>query len=97
MSTTPLSPPSRSLQAIDLTQIEAIFVGGSKKFLCPQCSSPFSLKGSLGRHMRTVHLIGSPPAQFTCDCGSSYNRKDNLKQHMKKMGHTAKGFNIAPF
>ena len=49
-------------------------------FKCYQCSNYFSSSLNLNRHIDSVHYFET----FVCKkCGESYNRKDNLRRHMK--------------
>lgn len=53
-----------------------------KSFECDQCSKKFSFKGSLGRHIRSVH---EKIKNFICDeqtCDKSFSNSYDLKQHV---------------
>lgn len=55
-----------------------------KKHKCPLCFAPFQRPEHVKRHLKS-HTSEKP---FQCDmpdCGRRFNRKDNLKAHMKKI------------
>lgn len=55
-----------------------------KKHKCPICDLRFQRPEHVKRHMKS-HLLEKP---FVCDvgeCGKRFNRKDNLKAHLKKI------------
>lgn len=59
----------------------AQFEVDSKKPYCYVCNRQFSRAKSLRRHHQVVHALF--PKVFACKwCPRSYNRKDNLKQHV---------------
>src|SRR5271156_4608027 len=45
-------------------------------FICKICSNKYSHQSSLSRHGRTHRC-----AKIQCECGRSFSRGDNLKQH----------------
>ncbi|KAJ5984490.1 Zinc finger C2H2 [Penicillium waksmanii] len=58
----------------------------------PDCKrpGPFSSKGTLRRHVNTQHLA---PRSFKCphrECTMTFNRKDNLDQHLRSDVHWKK-------
>ncbi|RWS22597.1 zinc finger protein 761-like protein [Leptotrombidium deliense] len=55
----------------------------TKKLKCRLCKAgPFSCVYALNRHSHT-----HKNDRYECDCGSSFNRLDNLKKHQKKLNH----------
>ncbi|XP_075243373.1 uncharacterized protein LOC142337761 [Convolutriloba macropyga] len=54
------------------------------RLICPLCSKFFDSMKHARRHFDTIHM----KIELKCEiCGSSFNRKDNLKSHlMKKHG-----------
>ncbi|RWS20899.1 hypothetical protein B4U80_02330, partial [Leptotrombidium deliense] len=55
----------------------------TEKLKCRVCKAgPFSCVFALNRHKQT-HSIN----RYECNCGSSFNRIDNLKKHKKKFNH----------
>ena len=54
------------------------------RLICPLCSKFFDSMKHARRHVDTIHM----KIELKCEiCGSSFNRKDNLKSHlMKKHG-----------
>ena len=53
-----------------------------KKFQCPQCISSFTQKGSLQKHIKSIH----EGRTFDClHCDHKATRKDNLQDHIKSI------------
>lgn len=59
-------------------------------YTCPRCKMSFAKKSQYDKHMnrKLPCLIRDVEPEiledFKCKCGKSYNRKDNLKQHIDK-------------
>ena len=62
--------------------------GGKKKHECPICDYSCSKKGSLGKHIQSVHKRKKPHKCSICDY--SFSRKGTLRQHIQSVheGHT---------
>ncbi|CAG8906600.1 unnamed protein product [Penicillium egyptiacum] len=55
---------------------------GGLKCSWKECTSAFSTKGSLARHIRWLHVN---PSSFLCPfCDKCFNREDNLEDHLSK-------------
>lgn len=59
-----------------------------KPHKCGTCGKGFGLRADLNRHVKARHRLGN--TTFKCevpDCTSTFARKDNVKQHLKKYHH----------
>ncbi|KAI0462747.1 hypothetical protein LJB42_003548 [Komagataella kurtzmanii] len=68
----------------DTDKVKEIEEEKKKKFSCPVCHARFQRPEHVKRHMRS-HSSEKP---FVCPeegCGTRFNRKDNLKAHLKKI------------
>ncbi|WWC92682.1 uncharacterized protein L201_007641 [Kwoniella dendrophila CBS 6074] len=55
---------------------------GKLRFLCPECSEPFTRRNDLERHARSKHTGETP---YQCPgCEKAFSRKDKLDQHIEK-------------
>ena len=56
------------------------------EYTCGMCDNTYTLKGSLTRHIRSAH----DGSRFSCDCGSTFGRRDNMMDHKKRCRGTGK-------
>ena len=58
-------------------------VHGKRRYECETCHKQFTQKGSLTRHMKTVHSDKRP---FVCEqyCGKAFKTRSDLKKHVRE-------------
>jgi DNA-directed RNA polymerase subunit RPC12/RpoP len=57
----------------------------SDRLTCSHCSTSFSKKSNLKRHVEEKHEAGPSDRKYVCsDCGSSYSRKRTLNEHISE-------------
>ena len=65
---------------------------GKKEFICDICNAEFVNKGTLKRHVATVH---EGRKQFKCDiCKIEFGQKGSLDQHVTVVHEGKKNSNV---
>ena len=71
--------PSQLINSRDTTNM---FSSDGVKYPCGQCGKQFSQKGTLVRHLRTVH----EEAKYPCgQCGKQFSQKGSLDEHQRSV------------
>eukprot|EP00186_Timspurckia_oligopyrenoides_P005046 CAMPEP_0182441520 /NCGR_PEP_ID=MMETSP1172-20130603/497_1 /TAXON_ID=708627 /ORGANISM="Timspurckia oligopyrenoides, Strain CCMP3278" /LENGTH=268 /DNA_ID=CAMNT_0024635863 /DNA_START=394 /DNA_END=1200 /DNA_ORIENTATION=- len=63
--------------------------GSSARIICPQCGLQFSQKGSLGKHLATVHAKRRISCQF---CAKSFGQSGDLNIHIRTVHEKQRPF-----
>ena len=66
-------------------------VHGRSKYFCDLCEYKSAIKNDIMKHFVRIHIKGSQPRPFyysnqpfKCECGKTFNKKINLKAHMRR-------------